>query len=116
MEQVVNLQIKEIGALKLLAAKLSYLSACSTAQSTSSELAEKVTHIVSSSNIPRLVNMIGTLWPLHDMACSKLAVDFYFEMSKKDNVAVSFFTAIMGLMKEKPTQLMYWALFIHFVI
>ena len=113
-EGVDELRVKDIAALKLPAARLAYLSACSTAQSTSSILLDEVTHIVSSFHIAGFVHVIGTLWPSQDVACQKMAVDFYSELSKTDNVAVSYRTAIMRLMKEKPSQPMYWAPFIHF--
>ena len=113
-EEVDELRVKDIAALKLPAARLAYLSACSTAQSTSSELADEVTHIVSSFHIAGFVNVIGTLWPSQDLACQKMAVDFYSELSKTDDIALSYRTAIMGLMKEKPSQPTYWAPFIHF--
>ena len=114
IEVVDELRVKGIAALKLPAARLAYLSACSTALSTSSELADEVTHIVSSFHIAGFVHVIGTLWPSEDEACQKMAVDFYSELSKTHDVAVSYRTAIMGLMKEKPSQPKYWAPFIHF--
>jgi len=114
IEEVDRLRVKDIAALKLPAAKLAYLSACSTAESTSSTLADEVTHIVSSFHIAGFVHVIGTLWPSQDQACQKMAVDFYSALSKTDDVAVSYRTAIMGLMKEKPSQPKYWAPFIHF--
>ena len=76
MEEVDKLRVKDITALKLPLARLAYLSACSTAQSTSPTLADEVTHIVSSFHIAGFVNVIGTLWPSQDVACQKMAVDF----------------------------------------
>ena len=113
-EEVDELRVKDIAALKLPEARLAYLSACSTAQSMPSKLVDEVTHIVSSFHIAGFVHVIGTLWPSQDQACQKMAVGFYSELSKTDNVAVAYRTAIMGLMKEKPSQPMYWAPFIHF--
>ena len=115
-EEVDRLRVKGISALKLPAARLAYLSACSTANlnSTSPEPVDEVTHIVSSFHISGFSHVIGTLWPSEDQACHKMAVDFYSTLSKTDNVAVSYHTAIMGLMKQKPLQPMYWAPFIHF--
>ena len=60
-EEVDKLRVKDIAALKLPLARLAYLSACSTAQSTSSSLADEVTHIVSSFHIAGFVHVIGTL-------------------------------------------------------
>ena len=105
--EVDKLCVKDIAALKLSAARLAYLSACSTAESTSPELADEVTHIVSSFHIAGFVHVIGALWPSFDEACQKMAVAFYSELCKTDDVAVSYRTAIMGLMKEKPSQPMY---------
>jgi len=112
--EVDKLCVRDIAALKLPAARLAYLSACSTANSTSSNLLDEVTHIVSSFHIAGFIHVIGTLWPSQDQACHKMAVDFYSALSKTDNVAVSYRTAIMGLMEQKPLQPLYWAPFIHF--
>ncbi|KAF8421683.1 CHAT domain-containing protein [Tirmania nivea] len=111
-----KLRVKDIAKLKLssTAGRLAYLSACSTANITSSALVDEVTHIVSSFHIAGFTNVIGTLWPAQDEACHKMAVDFYSTLSKTDNVAVSYRNAILGLMKQKPSQPMYWAPFIHF--
>ena len=40
-----------------------------------------------------------------------MAVDFYPMLSQMDNVAVSYRAAILRLMKQKPLQPVYWALF-----
>ncbi|KAF8430063.1 CHAT domain-containing protein [Tirmania nivea] len=50
-EEVDKLRVKDITALKLPAARLAYLSACSTANTASLELVDEVTHIVSSFHI-----------------------------------------------------------------
>ncbi|KAF8456986.1 CHAT domain-containing protein [Terfezia claveryi] len=109
-----KLRVKDIATLKLPgeAARLAYLSACNTANST--EFIDEVTHIVSSFHIAGFTNVIGTLWPAQDEACHKMAADFYSTLSKTDNIAVSYHNAILGLMKEKPSQPLYWAPFIHF--
>ena len=111
-----KLRVKDIAALKLAtaAARLAYLSACSTARSTSSDLADEVTHIVSSFHIAGFISVVGTLWPAEDEACHKMAADFYSTLSKTDNVAASYHNAILALMKQKPSQPLYWAPFIHF--
>jgi len=113
-DEVDKLRVKDIAALKLPAAKLAYLSACSTANSSSSKLADEVTHIASSFHIAGFAHVIGTLWPSQDQACQKMAMDFYSAFSESDKVAESYRTAMMGLMKEKPSQPLYWAPFIHF--
>ena len=109
-----RLRVKDIAALKLPAARLAYLSACSTAETTSSKLADEVTHIVSSFHIAWFVHVIGTLWPSEDGACHRMAAEFYSALSKTDDVALSYRTAIMQLMEEKPMQPLYWTPFIHF--
>ena len=113
-EQVDKLRVKDIAALKLPAARLAYLSACSTADSASSALVDEVTHITSSFHIAGFAHVIGTLWPSQDQACQKMALDFYSALSHTDDVGLSYRTAIMALMEEKPLQPLYWAPFIHF--
>jgi len=99
-EEVDKLRVKDIATLKLpaAAARLVYLSACSTANSSSPSLADEVTHIVSSFHIAGFTNVIGTLWPAQDEACHKMAAHFYFTLSKTDDVAISYQNAILGLM------------------
>jgi len=113
-EEVGKLRVKDIAALKLPAARLAYLSACSTANTDSLKLLDEGTHIVSSFHIAGFVHVIGTLWPSDDQACQEMAVEFYSMLSQTHNVAVSYHTAIMRLMKQKPLQPLYWAPFIHF--
>ena len=113
-EEVDKLRVKDIAALKLPAARLAYLSACSTANSTSSDLVDEVTHISSSFHIAGFPHVIGTLWPSQDQACQRMALDFYSAFSHTGDVALSYRAVIMGLMEEKPFQPLYWAPFIHF--
>ncbi|RPB28990.1 hypothetical protein L211DRAFT_845020 [Terfezia boudieri ATCC MYA-4762] len=114
LAEVDKLQVNDIAALKLPAARLAYLSACSTAQSASSKLIDEVTHIVSAFHIAGFTHVIGTLWQSDDQACQKMALDFYSELGKEDDVAASYRIAIMKLMQQKPLQPLYWAPFIHF--
>ncbi|KAF8434966.1 hypothetical protein BGX38DRAFT_1100670, partial [Terfezia claveryi] len=109
-----ELHVKDIIVLKLPLVRLAYLSACSTAQSTGSRLVDKVTHIMSSFYIAGFINIIGILWPSQDEACKKIAVNFYFMLSQMDDVTASYHTAIIGLVKKKPAQLIFWAPFIYF--
>ena len=109
-----RLRVKDIAPLNLPVARLAYLSACSTAISPGTNLADEVTHIVSSFYIAGFSHVIGTLWQSEDDACNKIAADFYCRLSETDNVAESYHYAMMKLMKQKPLQPMYWAPFIHF--
>ena len=112
-EEIDQLRVTGIAALKLPTAKLAYLSACSTADSMSPDLMDEVTHIVSAFHIAGFPHVIGTFWPSEDEACQKMAVDFYSALGQTDDVPAAYRTAIMGLMKQKPLQPLYWAPFIH---
>ena len=70
-EEVDRLRVKDVAAPKLRGARLAFLSACSTAESTSSDLVDEVTHIVSSFHIAGFAHVIGTLWPSQDAACHR---------------------------------------------
>ena len=113
-EEVDTLCVQRIAALNLPSARLAYLSACSTADNTSWHLLDEGTHIVSSFHIAGFRHVIGTLWPSEDEACRKMAVGFYSALRETDDVALSYRTAIMELMKQNPLQPLYWAPFIHF--
>jgi len=111
-EEVDKLRGNDIAALKLPVARLAYLSACNTANSTT--FSDEVTHIVSSFHIAGFTNVIGAIWPAEDEACQKMAADFYSTLSKTDNVALPYRNAVLGLIKQKPSQPTYRAPFIHF--
>ena len=114
LEEAGKLRVNDIAALKLPTARLAYLSACSTADSISRYLIDEVTHIVSSFHIAGFAHVIGTCWPSEDEACKKMAVDFYSNLRRTDNVVESYHAAIMELIKQKPLQPLYWGAFIHF--
>ncbi|RPB27924.1 hypothetical protein L211DRAFT_778892 [Terfezia boudieri ATCC MYA-4762] len=113
-EEVDKLCVRDIAALKLPAARLAYLSSCSTANSTLPDLVDEATHIVSSFHIAGFPHVIGTLWQAEDEACQMMALDFYSTYSMTNDVAISYRHAVLGLMKKKPSQPMYWGPFIHF--
>ena len=97
LAEVDKLRVKDIAALKLPLGRLAYLSAGSTVESTSSDLVDEVTHIASSFHIAGFIHVIGALWPSNHQACQQMEVDFF---RQTDDVAVSYCTAIMGLMKQ----------------
>ena len=113
-EEVDKLPINDIAGLKLPVARLAYLSACGTANSPSSVLVDEVTHLVSSFHIAGFMHAVGTLWPSEEEACQSMTVDFYSALRTTYDVAVSYRAAVLGLMKQKPSQPMYWAPFILF--
>lgn len=108
------LRVSDIAALNLPAARLAYLSACSTANSPETKLADEVTHIVSSFHVAGFRHVIGTLWQSEDEACNEMAAEFHSRFHQTDNVVESYRYAMMKMMKQKPSQPNYWAPFIHF--
>ena len=58
--EVDKLRVKDIAALELPVARFAYLLAYNTASSTS-QLIDEATHIVSSFHITRFIHVIGAL-------------------------------------------------------
>ncbi|RPB27041.1 hypothetical protein L211DRAFT_780541, partial [Terfezia boudieri ATCC MYA-4762] len=110
-EEVDKLRVKDIAALKLPKARIAYPSACSTAESTSPRLIDEVTELLSHFWI-HLCHW--DLMAIRRSGLSEDGGDFYSMLSKTDDILLSYHTAIMGLMKQKLLQLLYWAPFIHF--
>ena len=109
-----KLRVNDISTLKLPTAILAYLSAYNTADSMSLELIDEVTHIVSFFHVAGFAHVIGTCSASQGEACQKMVVDVYSALRRTNNVVESYHTAIIGLMKLKTLQPLYWAPFIPF--
>ncbi len=73
------LTVAAIAQLDLPGAELAYLSACSSAQSTS-RLPDEMIHLAAAVHMAGFRQVVGALWPIDDAAASTLAIDFYSEI------------------------------------
>jgi tetratricopeptide (TPR) repeat protein len=70
------LTVADIIQCETTAAELAFLSACSTAQ-TSADLIDEALHITSAFQVAGFPQVVGTLWPVRDLAAAGLVGDFY---------------------------------------
>ena len=110
---------------------LAFLSACSTAEVTASELADEGLHLASAFQLAGFPHVIGSLWPVDDDVCVDIARRFYrallFEGGNVPvtetgldysldghQVANALREAVVGVRKEHPDRPELWAPFVHF--
>jgi tetratricopeptide (TPR) repeat protein len=72
-----RLTVARLAPVRLTAARLAYLSACSTARSDSSELIDEAIHLTSAFQLAGFPHVVGTLWPIDDEIALTVAADFY---------------------------------------
>ncbi|WP_054812743.1 CHAT domain-containing tetratricopeptide repeat protein [Nocardia arizonensis] len=75
------LTVTAISRLRLAAAELAYLSACSTAVG-NQRLADESVHITSAFQLAGFRRVIGTLWPIGDNAAVRIASDIYDHLTR----------------------------------
>ncbi|KAL0631679.1 hypothetical protein Q9L58_009459 [Maublancomyces gigas] len=115
-----KLTVGAISKRNIRNAQLAYLSACSTADNASADLADESIHIASGFQLAGFTHVLGTMWESNDAACRQVAVDFYSELFNdkarhKGHRAVStaFNRAVKKLRKGALRQPIIWASFIH---
>ncbi len=71
------LSVAGLAAVRLGSAGLAYLSACDTAVSPATELADEAIHLTSAFQLAGFPHVIGTLWEIGDLDAMRAARDFY---------------------------------------
>lgn len=101
-------------------AQLAYLSACSTADNCSVDLADKSIHIASGFQLAGFSHVLGTLWESNDDACRRVAREFYrslFDDQPRDighrGVSTAFHHPVKRLRQDTLKQPIKRASFIH---
>jgi CHAT domain len=113
------LTYSDILRLPLRGADLAYLSACATS-GTSPRLADEAVHMTSAFQMAGYRHVIGTLWPVNDLAAVRIATDVYAHLAgdhpsglDTDAAAVALHRATRSLRTdylELPSQ---WAPYMH---
>jgi tetratricopeptide (TPR) repeat protein len=75
------LTVSELRFVRLGAARLAYLSACSTARNESAELADESIHLASAFQLAGFPHVIGTLWEVDADVARAVAGQFYLRIS-----------------------------------
>ncbi|MGQ5662245.1 CHAT domain-containing protein [Streptomyces sp. ECR2.10] len=113
------LTLHTITRLNLQHARLAYLSACSTTD-TSQEQADEATHLTAAFQLAGYRSVIGTLWPINDRTALSVARDFYTELTahrttppEPGRAAQALHRAVCELRDTAPALPSRWAAYIH---
>lgn len=69
--------VRDLASLNHDRARITYLSACSTAENSSSELLDETIHIASAFQLTGFPHVIGTIWEVRDNAAVEVSRQFY---------------------------------------
>jgi CHAT domain len=113
-----KLTVQEISQSVLGRARIAYLSACSTAENRSQQLADEVIHLASGFQVAGFPHVIGALWPSDDGVCVKIAETFYQKIAASHpaedrDIASALRDAVMNVRARWPLQPLLWAQYIH---
>lgn len=102
-------------------AHIMYLSACSTAETSTEKLADEVLHLGSGFQLAGFPHVIGTLWEVNDKEAAEVARDFYMGIKKNGEVYLEkgvVASALHHAVKKQRERLLddplAWAAQVHF--
>jgi CHAT domain-containing protein len=99
--------------------ELTYLSACSTAFTAATELADEAIHLTSAFLLAGSRHVVGTLWPTQDMVALSVATGFYNGLRpdggelSTDRAAVALHDAVRETRQTWRQHPSLWATFLH---
>ncbi|KAK2750080.1 hypothetical protein FQN57_004572 [Myotisia sp. PD_48] len=117
------LSVQKISQMRLSHAEIAYLSACSTAENLSRNLADEALHIVSGFQVAGFRHVLGCLWPSSDRVCVQVAKYFYSNLLKGGageyndrDIAVAMHKAVLQIRSsaEYCKRPLLWAQYVHF--
>jgi CHAT domain-containing protein len=110
-----SLSLNRVSWLEFRAARLAYLSACHTAD-TSLVAFDEVNHLCAAFQDAGFRNVVGTLWAANDRAAASVAGAFYSNLSAFgwDHSAEALHHAVRALRDQFPDRPFLWAPFVHF--
>jgi hypothetical protein len=107
------LMITDLNRLRLPSAELAYLSACSTAR-TSTALAGEAIHLGTAFQLSGFPHVISTLWEVDDEIAARVANDFYDRLiSDRRSTAVALHAAVRRARDAEPWLPTAWAAHVH---
>lgn len=109
------LNIRDISALDLPAARLAYLSACETTRA-SRNLADEAVHITGAFQLAGFPEVIGTLWNIEDEAALDIATSVYaaaVDGEASGAVSAALRDAVLRLRSRSRAAPSLWAGFVH---
>jgi hypothetical protein len=120
-----GVEIDKLGVSKILGvigsrfAWISFLSACSTAETRGSALADEGLHVSSALQLAGFVHVIGSIWPVDDEVSVYVASSFYKNLISKGgqglgnhDVAEALRESILDV-RKRYSEPWKWAAYIH---
>jgi hypothetical protein len=114
-----QLTVSQITALNLTGARMAYLSACSTAD-TSPRHVDEATHLTSAFSLAGYRTVIGTLWPVGDFTARAIARDTYGFLTRGGTTdpdpslaALALHRAVRSYREFRPAHVLRWAAHVH---
>jgi hypothetical protein len=108
------LTVADVARLDLGGARLAYLSACATAES-SAALPDEVVHIASAFGLAGYPDVIATLWPIADEPAVHVADGVYRGITVDGHPpALALHDAVRAMRRRFPEDPWLWAPFIHY--
>jgi hypothetical protein len=115
-----KLTVQMVSDANFRKAWLAYLSACSTAETKVSKLADESLHLASSFQVAGFRHVVASMWPSNDLICAKVARLFYGHLLKKGDmelgnkaVAVALHAAVLEVRAQNLGRPNLWAQYIH---
>jgi hypothetical protein len=102
--------------------ELTYLSACSTAFTAATELADEAIHLTSAFLLAGSRHVVGTLWPVSDVVALGVATAFYAGLRPDptadskidtDRAALALHHAVRAVRDQWPGHPLLWAPYLH---
>jgi CHAT domain len=99
--------------------ELTYLSACSTALTTTTNLADEAIHLTSAFLLAGSRHVVGTLWAVSDMIAAGIAAAFYAGLRDTNNMldttraARALHEAVRAVRADCPHAPALWAPYLH---
>jgi hypothetical protein len=113
------LTVRAMSRDKLIDGGLAYLSACSTTD-TSLRLVDEAVHVTAAFQFAGYRHVIGTYWPVEDDAATRVAVEFYSQLTDEGrrppesaHAARALHAAIRGLRADFPSVPTRWTAHLH---
>jgi hypothetical protein len=99
--------------------ELTYLSACSTALTAVTNLADEAIHLTSAFLLAGSRHVVGTLWAANDVIAPNIAAAFYAGLRNTDNMldttraARALHEAVRAVRAKSPHAPVLWAPYLH---
>ncbi|MFE1440138.1 CHAT domain-containing protein [Streptomyces sp. NPDC058739] len=113
------LTVASLSPVSLDAARLAYLSACSTTLSLNPRLLDESIHLTAAFQLAGFPHVIGTLWQINDRYAADIADAFYTHLTDSqgnidtDRAAQALHRTVRALRDRLPITPSLWAAHLH---